>query len=162
MGCFLGPICFFSPFSPSSVLTDVQRRTRAEPLVYMNPLADVTFVRQVNQTNATIPHLYVTGRARDGERANRRLIDPGARIHFCCCTFTLLKSLVVSVVPTGLFKLAMVHSKQQRKHLDLRNYQKPEPLTSAQHSVRAKPLLHVLNSICERTCWVPFSLFFIY
>lgn len=144
MGCFLGPICFFSPFSPASVLTDVQRRTRAEPLVYMNPLADVTFVRQVNQTNATIPHLYVTGRARDGERANRRLIEPveshGARIHFCCSTFTLLKSLTVSVVAAGLFKLASVHSKRQRKHLGLRNYQKPEPLTSALHFKRAKPL----------------------
>lgn len=58
------------------MLTDVQRRTRAEPLVYMNPLADVTFVRQVNQTNATIPHLYVTERAREGERANRALIEP--------------------------------------------------------------------------------------
>lgn len=107
MGCFLGPICFFSPFSPASVLTDVQRRTRAEPLVYMNPLADVTFVRQVNQTNATIPYLYVTGRARDGERANRRLIEPaeshGARINFCCITFTLLKSLTVSVVVADFF-----------------------------------------------------------
>lgn len=144
MGCFLGPICFFSLFSTASVLTDVQRRTRAEPLVYMNPLADVTFVKQVNQTNATIPHLYVMGRASDGERANRQLIEPveshGAQIHFFCCAFTLLKSLADSVVAAGLFRLASVHSKRQRKHFGLCNYQKPEPLTSALHSERAKPL----------------------
>lgn len=47
-------VSFLPPIPPASVLTDVQKRTRAETLVYAHPLAAVTPVRRVNQTNTTI------------------------------------------------------------------------------------------------------------
>jgi len=65
----------FHPAHPAQALTDVQRGSGAGPLIHILPGAAVTFVRQLNQTNATVPRFLTRQRERGREGGCERVIE---------------------------------------------------------------------------------------
>lgn len=137
-------VSFLSPIPPASVLTDVQRRTRAETLVYAHPLAAVTPVRRVNQTNTTI--LWCTSwRERDGGERVSKVVgwisclenqnDPNNAIAHYKYIFSCHRKLVPICSVALTHQVYVWHAESWRgkkeKNPNSCNYWKPKQLTAA-------------------------------